>query len=74
MICGSPLRCLAMKNGLGQAVMVMDMLFADGPYSRVAEDFLSGCCSGCRGFDLDDMRFDAGRFLCRDCLSLQYAA
>ena len=63
-----------MKNGLGQAVLVTELLFADGPYSHVAEDFLADCCSRCRGYDLDDMRFDSGRFLCRDCLSLQYAA
>ena len=63
-----------MKNGLGQAVLVTDLLFDDGPHLLIADDFVDERCSLCcaMGSD-DDMRFGAFGFLCPDCLALAAA-
>ena len=72
---GVPLRSRAMKNGLGQAVLVTELLVDDGPFWEVANDFLSGNCSRCGERESEEPRFSVdGRFLCRQCLSMAYAA
>ena len=64
-----------MRNGMGQAVLVSELLRTDGPYGTVADDFLSDRCSRCREWELEDMRFSvSGAFLCPRCLSALHAA
>ena len=64
-----------MRNGLGQAVLVTELLHADGPYAAVADDFVTERCSRCGEWNAEDMRFSrSGGFLCPRCMSALYAA
>lgn len=64
-----------MRNGLGQAVLVTELLFDDGPHLGVAEDFVSERCSHCGQWQVEDMRFSVdGSFLCPRCMSARHAA
>jgi len=36
-----------MPTGHSNAVLVSDLLTRDGPFTRVADDFLSACCAVC---------------------------
>ena len=58
---------------MGQAVLVSELLRADGPHAGVADDFVTDRCSHCGEWDLEDMRFShAGGFLCPRCLAAQH--
>jgi hypothetical protein len=59
-----------MRNGLGTAVLVTDLLGGDGPHRVAADDFLAHRCSACGGRHLDDMRFGGPGFLCPRCLAV----
>jgi hypothetical protein len=56
-----------MKNGTSVAILVTDLLTAEGPYRRVADDFIDAACSGCGSTDLTDLRFRGGGFFCDGC-------
>ncbi len=56
-----------MKNGTNAAVLVTDLLRADGPAAGVAEDFVAARCSVCARRDLEDMRFLNGSYVCSIC-------
>lgn len=56
-----------MKNGMGRAVLVPDLLAKDGPHIGVAEDFLVLRCSFCRVLTREDVRFRSDAFLCHRC-------
>ncbi len=56
-----------MKNGTNAAVLVTDLLAADGPAAAIAEDFIAARCSGCARHDVDDMRFGGEGYLCPRC-------
>ncbi len=56
-----------MSNGTRPGVLIRDLLSGDGPYARVAEDFLTGTCSGCgRPVERDAIHHDSG-YLCAPC-------
>ena len=56
-----------MRNGTNAAVLVTELLSADGPSEEVAEDFVATRCTMCSRRDLDDMRFHAAGYLCNRC-------
>ncbi len=56
-----------MKNGANAAILVTDLLNADGPAAALAEDFIADRCSRCSRKDLDDMRFSGTGYLCLRC-------
>ena len=56
-----------MKNGTSVAILVTDLLTTEGPYRRVADDFIDAACSGCGTTDLTDLRFRSGGFFCDRC-------
>lgn len=55
------------KNGTNAAVLVSDLLRADGPAASLAEDFIAARCSVCARHDLEDMRFLNGGYVCTAC-------
>ena len=57
----------AVKNGTNAAVLVSDLLRADGPAARVAEDFIAARCSVCARRNLEDMRFHHDGYVCGTC-------
>jgi len=64
-----------MRNGLGHAVLVTELLRDDGPFEAVAEDFVSERCTRCGEWGSEDMRFSySGGFLCPQCMSALHAA
>ena len=56
-----------MKNGTSVAILVTDLLTTEGPYPRVADDFIDSACSRCGAFDQRDLRFCQGALLCDPC-------
>ncbi len=56
-----------MKNGTNAAILVTDLLAADGPAAAIAEDFIASRCSSCTRRDGDDMRFGLTGYLCTRC-------
>ncbi len=56
-----------MKNGAGRAVLLTELLYGEGPYHAVAEDFLALRCSSCRRSPADDALFRSDAFLCTRC-------
>ena len=56
-----------MKNGANAAILVTDLLAADGPAAAIAEDFIASRCSACARHDADDMRFSVAGYLCTRC-------
>ena len=63
--CGANLA--AVKSGTNAAVLVSDLLRADGPAARIAEDFIAVRCSVCSRRDLEDMRFHSAGYVCNPC-------
>jgi hypothetical protein len=55
------------KNGTNAAILVTDLLAADGPAAAIAEDFIASRCSSCARHDGDDMRFSVTGYLCTRC-------
>ncbi len=62
-----------MKNGTSVAILVTDLLTHEGPYRRVADDFIDAACTGCGAFDQIDLRFHNGGFLCNRCAGVTLA-
>ena len=56
-----------MKNGASAAILVTDLLGADGPAAAIAEDYIAARCSRCAHHDMEDMRFGGGGYLCLRC-------
>lgn len=63
-----------MKNGTSVAILVSDLLTAEGPYDRVADDFIEASCTTCGAGDLSELRFRNGGFLCDPCAGALVAA
>jgi hypothetical protein len=61
------IRLAAVKNGANAAILVTDLLAADGPAAAIAEDFIASRCSTCARHDVDDMRFGGSGYLCPRC-------
>jgi len=55
------------KNGTNAAILVTDLLRADGPAAGVAEDFIAARCSLCARRNLEDMRFHHDGYVCSTC-------
>jgi hypothetical protein len=56
-----------MKNGTSRAVLVAELLSADGPYVTIADDFVMGRCSRCAHEVDDDVVFVPDGFYCGEC-------
>ena len=56
-----------MKNGTNAAILVTDLLAADGPAAAIAEDFIAARCSLCARHDADEMHFSGAGYLCLRC-------
>ena len=56
-----------MKNGTSAAILVTDLLTADGPAAAIADDFIAWRCSSCTRRGDDDMRFGVMGYLCTRC-------
>ena len=56
-----------MKNGTSAAILVADLLTGEGPFNRVADDFIDASCSGCGRLDQADLRFGDDGFFCEAC-------
>ncbi len=62
-----------MKNGTSVAILVTDLLGAEGPFRHVADDFIDAACSGCGAFDQNGLRFREGGFYCDPCAAAELA-
>lgn len=56
-----------MPIGHSNTVLVSDILTEDGPFTRVAEDFLSACCTGCGVQLAHDPRYGEWGAYCPNC-------
>lgn len=59
-----------MKNGTSRAVLVRDLFHGEGPFTKIADDFLSYRCSVCRLPVDGDARFLRAGYLCPTCAGL----
>lgn len=50
-------------------VLIADLLSGDGPFVRLAEDFVALVCGDCRSEASSRLIAVDGRFLCGDCYS-----
>jgi hypothetical protein len=58
-----------MNNGTSRAVLVSDLFRGDGPFTAMADDFVSMLCGFC-GQPVDpEARFTIEGFLCSACAS-----
>ena len=56
-----------MKNGTNQAILLTDLLDGEGPFARLADDFVAGCCTRCRAMVDDEFRLHGRAVLCAEC-------
>lgn len=63
-----------MNHGTGPAVLVSDLLDGDGPFIKVADDFVVQRCASCRVQVEDDLRYRLAGLLCEECAVLARAS
>lgn len=56
-----------MKNGTSTAILVTELLTAEGPYTRAADDFIDASCTRCGALDNDALRLIADELVCGGC-------
>jgi len=59
-----------MKNGTSQAVLVTDLLAAEGPFAALADDFVARRCSVCAASVGEDVVSVTAGFACVECAPL----
>ncbi len=56
-----------MSTGRSNAVLVSQLLSHDGPYGRVADDFVRSVCAGCGAELAHDPRYGEWGAFCAQC-------
>ncbi|MCB1247127.1 MAG: hypothetical protein KDB69_07675 [Acidimicrobiia bacterium] len=57
-----------MSRGHSNAVLVMDLLHTDGPFTHIADTFVAARCAGCGGELAHDPRHGEWGSYCAACL------